>query len=120
MEARFDERNHPTVKLLVGGTQRKRVVTAILDTGFDGTISIPITIAVTLGLELSDIIQVQYADGRVSNELVFKANIETDGKLKEVKATLTGSVEALAGTLLFSDKKVTLDFARKSIRITDA
>ena len=120
MEAFFDEQRHPMVKLAVAGSKKRRLITAILDTGFDGFLSIPITVAVTLGLELSDIVQVQYADGRVSNELVFNANIEIDGKLKEVKATLTGSVEALAGTLLFSDKKVTLDFSHKSIRISDA
>jgi len=120
MEAFFDERDHPTVKLVVAGSKKKRIIAAILDTGFDGFLSLPVTVAVTLGLELSNIERVQYADGRISEELVFIANVEMDGKVQKVKATLTGSVEALAGTQLFAKKKVSLDFLHKSIRISDA
>lgn len=120
MEAYFDKSGHPKIKLLVLGKRQNQPVAALLDTGFDGFLSLPITLAVTLGLELIGTIQVQYADGRVSNELVFSANIEIDGTAKKIQVTLTNSVDVLAGTQLFAKKKVTLDFSRKSIRITDA
>ena len=118
MEAYFDENNHPKVNLIVGGRKKKHLLKAVLDTGFDGYLSIPITIAVELGLELINIIRVQYADGRISNELVFAVNVELGGKSELVQATLTNSVEALAGTALFIRNKVTLDFAKKKINIS--
>ena len=120
MEAFFDEQHHPLVKLTVSGSKKKRLITAIFDTGFDGFLSIPITTAIALGLELSSVIRAQYADGRVAEELEFNAYVELDGHTQKVKATLTGSVEALAGTQLFAKKKVSLDFLHKSIRISDA
>ena len=118
MEAYFDENNHPKVKLKVGGRKNKHLLTAILDTGFDGFLSLPLTIAVGLGLELTDVMQVQYADGRISNELVFAVDIEMDGKNQMVQATLTNSIEALAGTALFSTKKVSFDFPKRKISIS--
>ena len=39
MEAYFDETDHPKVKIIVSGRKQKRIITAILDTGFDGYLS---------------------------------------------------------------------------------
>lgn len=118
MEAYFDEKNHPKVKLVVGGRRKKHLLNAIIDTGFDGFLSLPLTIAVGLGLELTDIVQVQYADGRISNELVFAVNVEINNKTRAVQATLTNSIEALAGTALFANNKVLFDFSQKKISIS--
>ncbi len=118
MEAYFDRTNHPKVKIIVGGRKQKRLLIALLDTGFDGHLSIPINIAIQLGLELVNVERVQYADGRISSELVFAVNVEIDGKNQLIQATLTNSIEALAGTALFSKNKVTFDFLRRKIIIT--
>src|SRR3989344_7349217 len=115
MEAYFDKTNHPKVKVVVSGRKQKRIVSAILDTGFDGYLSLPITTAIELGLELINSMNVQYADGRISNELVFSANVEMDGKTLPVQATLTNSVEALAGTALFAVNQILFDFKKKKI-----
>ena len=117
MQAYFDSKNHPKIKLIVGGSRQKQLLTAVLDTGFDGFLSLPISIAVGLGLELVSTIQVQYADGRVSNELVFSVTVEMDGESHKVSATLTDSVEALVGTALLSKNKVIFDFLHKKIQI---
>ena len=118
MEAFFDERNHPKVNLIVSGQRQKRLLTALLDTGFDGYLSLPLTIAIPLGLELINVERVQYADGRISNELVFAVYLhKNDGNKQLVQATLTNSVEALAGTALFSKNKITFDFVQKKITI---
>lgn len=117
MEAYFDKSNHPTAKLIVSGSKQKRIITAILDTGFDGYLSLPITIAIELGLELVNSMNVQYADGRISNELVFSANVEINGKTLPVQATLTNSIEALAGTALFAKNKILFDFPKKKISV---
>lgn len=101
MESFFDRNGHPKVKLTVGGRKRSGDIDAVLDTGFDGYLSLPVSMAVQLGLELIGTDTVQYADGRTARELVF-----------------TDSVEALAGTALFSGMKVSFDFASKRISIS--
>lgn len=118
MESFFDRNGHPKVKLTVGGRKRSGDIDAVLDTGFDGYLSLPVSMAVQLGLELIGTDTVQYADGRTARELVFTVSVKMSGKDKLVPTTLTDSVEALAGTALFSGMKVSFDFASKRISIS--
>lgn len=117
METFFDPRNHPKIKLAVGGARQTSLLEAILDTGFDGYLSLPISIAVTLGIELITIIPVEYADGRRSQELVFSVKVDFDGKEETVPATLTAGAEALAGTALLAKYKLVISFPHQRITL---
>lgn len=117
MEAFFDQKGRPKLNLKVKGRKQIGTFEAVLDTGFDGFISLPISIAVPLGLELVGIQAVEYADGRTSEELVFSIEVNIHGNWKKVPATLTGSSEALAGTALFSNNEVTFNFTSQKISI---
>ena len=117
METFFDSRNHPKIKLAVGGAKQSNLLEAILDTGFDGYLSLPINIAVTLGIELAAVVAVEYADGRTSQELVFSVRVDFDGKEKIVPATLTAGAEALAGTALLADYELKLNFPKQKINL---
>ena len=117
METFFDDRNHPKIKLAVGGAKQSNLLEAILDTGFDGYLSLPINIAVTLGIELTAVVAVEYADGRTSQELVFSVRVDFDGKEKIVPATLTAGAEALAGTALLADYELKLNFPKQKINL---
>jgi len=117
METFFDARKHPKIKLTVFGAKKGSSLEAILDTGFDGYLSLPINIAITLGIELTAIIPVEYADGRRSQELVFSVNVELDGKKETVPATLTAGAEALAGTALLSKYELRVNFPQKKITL---
>lgn len=115
METFFDARKHPKIKLTVVGARKSSLLEAILDTGFDGYLSLPITIAVTLGIELTAIVPVEYADGRRSQELVFSVKMDFDGKKVIVPATLTAGAEALAGTALLARYELQINFPRQKI-----
>src|SRR3989338_5785062 len=117
METFFDARKHPKIRFTVVGARKSSLLEAILDTGFDGYLSLPISIAVTLGIELITIIPVEYADGRRSQELVFSVNVELDGKKETVPATLTAVAEALAGTALLSKYELRVNFPQKKITL---
>ncbi len=120
METFFDDRNHPKIKLAVGGAKQNNLLEAILDTGFDGYLSLPINIAVTLGIELTAIIPVEYADGRISQELVFSVKVELDGEQETVPATLTAGTEALAGTALLAKYELIINFPLQKIILQKA
>jgi predicted aspartyl protease len=115
MKAFFDSYGRPKVKLAIRGTRQSGTLEAILDTGFDGFLSLPVATAVPLGLELIGIQPVEYADGRVSKELVFAVKVNLNAKEKVVSATLTGGSEALAGTGLFGDYDLKLNFSKQII-----
>ncbi|MBI2028831.1 hypothetical protein HYT02_00230 [Candidatus Gottesmanbacteria bacterium] len=117
MEAFFDQRKHPKVVLRVKGRKQVAQFEAILDTGFDGYLSLPINIAVSLGLELITVTQVEYADGRTSQELVFSIDINLDGIWRSVPLTLTGGSEALAGTALLENYSINFNFPNQKISI---
>ena len=90
------------------------------DTGCSGYLVIPISIAVQLGLELIGVQPVEYADGRITNELVFKVLARINNDLKAVPSTLTGSSQALVGISLFRDYSIKIDFKNKNIEILKA
>jgi len=117
METFFDKNNHPKIKIIVKGRKQKGKLTCLLDSGFDGYLCLPVNIAVGLGLELISIQEVQYADGRTNQELVFLITVNLDGKDQEVPATLTSSAEPLAGTSLFAEKIITFNFPKKEILV---
>lgn len=117
METFFDLNKHPKIKLIVVGARKSSLLEAILDTGFDGYLSLPINIAVTLGIELTAIIPVEYADGRRSQELVFSVRVDFDGKEEIVPATLTAGAEALVGTALLANYELRVNFPRKKITL---
>ena len=45
----------PITTVQVGGTRRTLTLEAIVDTGFDGEICVPLDVGVTLGLELTGV-----------------------------------------------------------------
>ena len=113
----FDEKGNPKIKIVIGGRKESGEIELLLDTGCSGYLVVPISMAVPLGLELIGIQQVQYADGRTINELVFKVVVKIDEDLKAVPATLTGGSQALAGIALFKNHSIKLDFKNKKIEI---
>lgn len=60
-------------KVIVGVIGRKReiAVDAVIDTGFDEYLCLPLQTAIQLGLELCDTMGVEFADGTIKKEMVF-------------------------------------------------
>lgn len=76
-----------------------------------------ISFAVTLGIELTAIISVEYADGRRSQELVFSVEVDLDGKREIVPAALTAGAEALIGTALLAKYELRINFPLQRIKL---
>src|SRR6266852_3392701 len=65
----------PMTEIEVSGTRRTVTLDAIIDTGFDGEICVPIDDGVTLGLELKGKTFVELADGSQKVELLFAGSV---------------------------------------------
>jgi predicted aspartyl protease len=100
----------PRVDVEVGGTRASVALSAILDTGFEGAVCVPVENAVDLGLMLVGRVMMEFADGRRRQELLFAGTAKLMGKRRNVVMSLTDGEEALVGTDLLSGYRVTLDF----------
>jgi len=122
IEGRIGESGTPVVTLQVMGTGgRTATIAGLFDTGFDGFLCLPISIAVTLGLELTDVSSTKLADGTIiDNELVFAGQGEWDGTVMSVPITLTRSEDALIGTAFLHGYIVQLDYITYTVRIEKA
>ena len=108
----------PVIELKVHGAREEVTVEGILDTGFNGFLCLPTSIAVSLGLELIDTVTSELADGTtVEDELVLAGQAEWDGTLMNIRLTLTDSEDALIGTAFLTGYRVELDYSTSTIRI---
>jgi len=119
MQAYFDESGVPRVSIIVGGFRSEVAVEALLDTGFDGQVCLPIRLALQLGLDLIATQEVEYADGRVETELLFSGTVRVNAEPQEVEIGLTESDEALIGREMFEGLILTLDFSNWQINIEE-
>ena len=111
MEGYIDEYGHPKVPVMVDGLS----MDAVVDTGFDGDLCLPIQVAIQLGLKLCDTMEVELADGSIKQELVFSGVTNFEGEAKKARIMLTESTDALMGTQMFSYLEI--DFDEKRVRI---
>jgi clan AA aspartic protease len=93
---------------VIGLRERQRLP-AIVDTGYDGFLCLPVEIAVGLGLELSGSQWVQYADGRIERELVFRGRVAFLDEEREVDIHITEAPETLFGLAMLQGYRLILD-----------
>ena len=90
-------------------------VQAVIDTGFSDELSVPVEIAVALGLELCGTRKFMLGDGSVRKELTFSARVRWLNEERDVEILLTESEEALLGRMLMDDCRLTIDFAKGTV-----
>jgi predicted aspartyl protease len=103
VEGHIDEALQIRLPVRVRGQRGIVELSAVVDTGFNGALCLPISVAVTLGLMLSDIASIELADGRIQPELVFEGWVQI-GEVPEqlVNILLTFGEEALVGMALLN------------------
>jgi clan AA aspartic protease len=107
----------PTVQIRVRGKRRGVKLDAVVDTGFDGEVCLPIDVAEKLGLEFVGKLFVELADGTRQRELLFAGDVSLLGKTRSASIFLTDSAEALIGTALLSDCRLMIDFTNGNVRV---
>jgi len=99
------------------GSRTRVPITAIIDTGFEGSICLPTVLAVRLGLELTGQTEVELADGTIRRQLVFGGSVHLLGETREVAIYLTDSDDALLGTALLDGCRLTIDFPMGKVKL---
>lgn len=99
MKGYIDEYGQPRISISVNGL----LIDAVVDTGFDSELCLPIQLAIRLGLKLKDVTMFELADGTIKRELVFFGSIKFGQETKDVGIVLTESEDALIGTEMLSE-----------------
>lgn len=115
LQGRMDENGQIWITLTVRGMRGETQVEAMVDTGFTWALSIPISIAVPLGLELVDFRPAELADGTVKHFFAFAITVVIGDKELPAICLVTETGTPLIGTLLLQSLGSTLN-----IRFADA
>jgi predicted aspartyl protease len=108
----------PWFPIEIMGSWASVSVEAAVDTCFEGDVCLPVDAAIQLGLELVSRQQVEYADGRVSTELVFAGQARFLGEVRPVRISLTEVEVTLIGTELMADCDLFVEFPTGRVVIT--
>jgi clan AA aspartic protease len=117
MKGHVDEYRQCWVEITIIGGREKVTVDAIVDTGFDGWVCLPIPIAIHLGLELYGLQTVELADGTLKEELVFRGKVIFGDEERWTEITLTSAQDTLLGTGLLADSVLTIDFVDRTLEV---
>jgi len=117
MQGYIDELGYPRLSVTVTGARRQMTLPALVDTGFDGDLSLPIRIAVDLGLELIASFSIGLADGTLrEDQPVFSGTGRLgNGMSREIEIVLTGCEEALVGLNWFREGSLCMHFKKREL-----
>ena len=107
----------PKAEIIVGGSRGSEVVEAIIDTGFDGYVCLPIHVAEKLGVQLTGRTVAVLADGTEKADLLFSGWVKFFDRRRNVEICLTTD-QALIGTGLLADCDLAIDFVSGKVSLS--
>lgn len=117
------ENGNPYIEIEIFGiTKEKKKIKALIDTGFNGYLSLPYVDAFPLGLVLKGIESSTLADGSTSHHFVCIGSAILDGKEVTTLIDIQPSCAVLMGTQLLKKlgKFINVDFQNEKIELLDA
>ncbi len=96
-------------------------VDAVIDTGFNGQVSLSRRVAngLDVALTVEGTIEMELASGAVVEENVYSGAIHFDGQELTVEIILTDAEDSFIGTGLLTGKVLLINFATREVTIRD-
>ncbi len=104
----------PKVLLSVAGKE----FTAIVDTGFNGDLELPLTLRDLLDAQFVARSRSLLAAGQTVEEDVYSVEFPFDGRTMEAYATFVSANEILIGTNLLQEHRLEIDFKTRVLFLT--
>jgi len=121
IEGHIDEELQMRIPIRVRGLRGVVDLEAVIDTGFNGALCLPVGVAVSLGLVLVDLRLTELADGRIQPELVFEGWVQMGEATEQtVDILVTYGEDALLGMALLSliGASISADLTRRTVQVT--
>ena len=108
----------PKVQLTVQGHLRSVQIEAIIDTGFVGTLCLPMDVAKWIGTQIAGWGQIRLADGSETRAPLVFCDVEILGRSSRLEAFVIKEYGvAIIGTELLEGCQLTLDFDSVSVQL---
>jgi len=93
---------------------------AIIDTGFNGQVSLSRRVVNELDppLTYEGTVEVELANGTIIEEDIYRAKIRFDGREMDTEVILTDAEDTFIGTGLLTGKVLLIDFAAGDVTVT--
>lgn len=118
MDGYFDQDGHPQVIIKLEGLTKEVIsVNCLIDTGFDGYLTLTQATGIRLGLPLLGTTYVELADGSKRSELLYLCKVTFGEEEKMVPVALSNSSTALLGTKLLIGKRLLMNFKNRTVKI---
>lgn len=113
---RVNDRDEPICEIEIIFHQPRKF-SAVIDTGFNGYISIPQKIIFLTGWRFIGHDEYELASGEILKERVYLGEVIFDGKKQPVYALANRTDDILIGTKLLDDKILSIDFKSKKLKV---
>ncbi len=111
--------NQPWVQLKISGYHGSQDIWFRIDTGFDGELSLPVNLAIPLGLALVGESQYSVAGGGTSMPFKFVASIQWGSKSKLASIDVDRGATPLLGMNMLRDYVLIADFKKNTLMISE-
>jgi len=118
MTGYVDKYLQPKIKIQVNGLLKSLQLDAIIDTGFNGDLCLPIGVAIQVGLILCGNQDFELADGSIRQDLIFLGQAVLENKERTVEISVTNSEDALIGCNLLKGYKLEIGFQSQTLAIS--
>lgn len=119
LRGRVNLRGEPIVRIsLISSTNRLGSHPAVIDTGFNGTLSLPETVIQRLGWRWVGYESYEIATGDVVREKVFVGRVQWMRRIQEVDVVASHAKDILIGTRLLDRNRLIVDFRKNLVRIS--
>jgi len=112
-----NESDEPVIKIKLVLSKGERFVNAVIDTGFNGYISVPKKLISDSNWDFLGTEEYELASGELMRERVFLGKIEMGAETLTVFVLSSNSADTLIGTKLLRNKLLTINFADKTLKI---
>ncbi len=122
LQGRLQEDGQAIVELeVVCRDESSRTVPAVIDTGFNGQVSLSRQMVSKLDLSLiyEGTIEVELAGGNVIEENIYSGTVRFDGQEVVAEILLTGAADNFIGTGLLTGKALQINFVTHEVTVTD-
>ncbi len=120
LRGRVNEYGEPLVVITLDLGHKRQRQTAIIDTGFNGYLSVPKPVIQQSDWQWLGFEDYELASGAVVREQVYRGRIIFDQKRLEVYVVATDSADILIGTRLLQSKRLLIDFSSDAVHIKDS
>jgi len=114
-----NESDEPVIEVKLDLGKEKRAVNAVIDTGFNGYISVPKKLIDESDWDFLGIEEYELASGELMRERVFLGRIEIGTEKLAVFILSSNSSDTLIGTKLLKNRVLTINFADKTLKIKE-